>query len=342
MKKLVIFNHKGGVSKTMSTYNLGWMIANMGHKVLLVDADPQCNLTNLILGKKFDSYYEGEKTKHHNIMDGVKAAFGGKMEQIQAIDCPHAKNNKNLHLIPGHMNLSEYEAQLSFSFNLSAALTSMSSLPGAFNDLIEKTAKKIGAEYVFIDLNPALSVINEDLFLSSDAFIIPTNPDSFSLMAIKSLSSILPRWKAWKDEHFDFFNDSAYPLPAGTPKFIGQIPQRFNIRNGKPTKPFQDKIEELKGITINEFIPKLQKSGMLFSSDEYKDANIDTSSFILHEIKDFQTLLPKSLQANVPVFALTDKQLKAQGAVLEAQKKNVQQFHSIYRTIAEQIISLVK
>ena len=55
MKKIVLFNHKGGVSKTTSTFYLGWMIAEMGHKVLLVDADPQCNLTALFLGEEFDS-----------------------------------------------------------------------------------------------------------------------------------------------------------------------------------------------------------------------------------------------------------------------------------------------
>lgn len=342
MKTLTIFNHKGGVSKTTSTFNIGWMIASMGHKVLLVDADPQCNLTSLILGEKFDSYYENEATKSQNIMDGVKPAYKAKMEQIKPILCPQPENNPNLYLIPGHMNLSEYEAQLSFSFTLSPQLSTMSSLPGAFNDLIEKTANSIEAEYIFIDMNPALSVINEDLFLISDAFIIPTNPDSFSLMALKSLASILPRWKAWKESNIALFADSAYPLPAGTPKFIGQIPQRFNIRNGKPTRPYQEKIEDLKEIALKELLPALKNAGMLFDTDAYTNAGIDTNSYILHEIKDFQTLSPTSLQAKVPVFALTDEQLGTQGSVLEGQRKNVQAFFGIYSEIANQIINILK
>ena len=55
--KIVLFNHKGGVSKTTTTYNLGWMLATLGKKVLLVDADPQCNLSSLILGDDFEKYY---------------------------------------------------------------------------------------------------------------------------------------------------------------------------------------------------------------------------------------------------------------------------------------------
>ena len=48
-KRIALFNHKGGVSKTTTTFNLGWMLAEKGHKVVLVDADPQCNLTGMVL-----------------------------------------------------------------------------------------------------------------------------------------------------------------------------------------------------------------------------------------------------------------------------------------------------
>ena len=59
MKKIAIFNHKGGVSKTTTSFNLGWSISKLGKRVLLVDADSQCNLTMYSLGKeKFEEYYK--------------------------------------------------------------------------------------------------------------------------------------------------------------------------------------------------------------------------------------------------------------------------------------------
>lgn len=342
MKKIVLFNHKGGVSKTTSTFHIGWMIAKLGHKVLLVDADPQCNLSALFLGEKFDKYYTDNDTMAQNIMDGVRPAFSGQPKPIEALCCPHANRNENLYLIPGHMNLSEYDAQLNFAFTASTAMLSLQSLPGSFNDLIEKTANSIGAEYVFIDLNPGLSTINQDLFLICDAFIMPTNPDIFSLMAIRSLSTILPRWVKWKVDNIDSYKNSAYPFPYGIPKFIGEIPQRFNIRNGKATTPYRLKIEELGDITRSLFVPEIRKSNMLFEDSDYERAGIDKNTFILREIKDFQGLSPKSLDINIPVFELTDEELRTRGAVKDSQSENVKEFHDIYFDIANKIITILQ
>jgi cellulose biosynthesis protein BcsQ len=50
VKIITLFNHKGGVSKTTTAFNLGWMLARKNQRVLLVDCDPQCNLTGMVLG----------------------------------------------------------------------------------------------------------------------------------------------------------------------------------------------------------------------------------------------------------------------------------------------------
>jgi cellulose biosynthesis protein BcsQ len=56
--RIALFNHKGGVSKTTTTFHIGWMLAAKGHRVVLVDADPQCNLTGLVLGLKGENEFE--------------------------------------------------------------------------------------------------------------------------------------------------------------------------------------------------------------------------------------------------------------------------------------------
>lgn len=340
MKKIVLFNHKGGVSKTTTTFNLGWKFAEKGKKVLLVDGDPQCNLTSLFLGDSFDKYYEEDETKFQNIKDGVKAAFEGKPEPIKSLTCRTAERNGNLYLLAGHMNFSEYDAQLNFAQNASNALSSLKSLPGALNDLIVKTADRYNIDFVFIDLNPGLSSINQNLFLISDAFVIPTNPDTFSLMALRSLSKILPNWVKWKENNMDLYRESAYPLPEKTPQFAGEISQRFNIRNGQATKPYHEKIGELSEMVKNVLVPSFLKSKMMFPQTLYDKANMK-ESFNLAEIKDFQGLSPKSHKAHVPVYALTDEELDARGAAWNAMQNNRKIFGDLYSDMSDKLMVLL-
>jgi cellulose biosynthesis protein BcsQ len=50
IQKIIFLNNKGGVGKTTISFNIACKIADMGYKTLLIDADPQCNLTLLALG----------------------------------------------------------------------------------------------------------------------------------------------------------------------------------------------------------------------------------------------------------------------------------------------------
>ncbi|MEK6659414.1 MAG: AAA family ATPase [Campylobacterota bacterium] len=338
--KIVFFNHKGGVSKTTTAYNIGWMLGLLGKQVLLVDADPQCNLSELVLGEKFDEYYTDESTKEHNIKDGVKMAFGGKPIPIQAVDCYSHERNKNVYLLAGHANLSEYDASLSLAQNSNNAISALQNLPGAFNELINKTSEKYNIDFILIDLNPGLSAINQNLFVLSDAFLIPTNPDPFSIMALETLAIVLPKWVDWADRMKDLFAEAAYPLSDSRPKFIGGLIQRFNIRNGKAAKPYRENIQEIQSIMQNKLFESFQKANMLFDSATYATALIP-SNFCLAEIPDFQGLLPKAHEAGVPVFAITDDEIHESGQVKIDMSAKRDRFYKEFETIANQLI-LVK
>lgn len=341
VKKIVFFNHKGGVSKTTSTFNIGWRLAEMGHRVLLVDADPQCNLTSVFLGDGFDAYYDEESaTCKNNIMDGVRPAFAGTPDPIRAIDCPNHGLNKDLYLLPGHMNLSEYDPQLTFAINAPVTLTAMQNLPGSFNQLIVNIAEKYDIEYALIDLNPGLSTLNQILFVSSDAFIIPTNPDIFCVMAIKSLSRILPQWINWKNANIHNFAHATYPMPDGTPIFIGEIIQRFNIRRGVAAAIYRPLIDTIKSTIRNFLVPALSQVSMTFPVEKYQDAHI-SDDFCLAEIKDFATLGQKYQETGIPVFAIPDDKLGAAGIVRGQLIKGRRTFNEQFTTMANNITSLL-
>lgn len=339
MKKIVFFNHKGGVSKTTTTYNLGWKLAEKGHRVLLVDADPQCNLTALILNERFEAYYFDDETRNQNIKDGVKVAFEAKPHAISAVECFQVAQNPNLFLLAGHANLSEYDAALSFAQTSSNAISTLQNLPGAFNELINKTATKYNIEYVLIDLNPGLSAINQNLFVLSNFFIIPTSPDPFSIMAINTLISILPRWVDWVEKMRPIFSEAAYPLPETTPKLIGTLIQRFNIRKGKAARPYRDNIEEIKTTVKEKLAPALRTKGMIYEQSVYTASGM-SDELCLSEIPDFQGLLPKANDNGVPVFALNDSQIGESGTVLDELKEKRRVFNDIFEDISNKIISI--
>lgn len=340
MKKIAVFNNKGGVSKTTSTFHIGWALANQGYKVLLVDGDPQCNLTELFLGDRFDSYYSDSTTRRNNIKDGSAAPFIGKLTQISAIDCVQSQRQSNLFLLPGSLELSDFERQLNIAMTVPTALQAMSGLPGAMNALIDAVTYRYDIDYVIVDLNPGVNSINQIMLACSDGFILPTNPDTFCIMAIRMLSRVLPQWIRWKNDNAAIFAGSSYPLPVATPKFIGTIIQRFNIRNGNPVRAHQGNIDNINSAVINELIPALGGESMLFQNQDYAAAAL-LPNYTLAQISEFNSLGAKSHQFNVPVFELTPEELEVTGIVLRNTQESQDGFREIYDQVASRITTLL-
>lgn len=305
-KKICLFNHKGGVSKTTTTYNLGWMFARSGKKVILVDADPQCNLTGLILGDDFDDHYINRP--NDNIKSAISPAFEANPVPLAPIDCFQIPENPNLYLIPGHIALSEYEVPLSISHQLSNTIPTLKNLPGALNSFLELVAEKYSADYILIDMNPSLSSINQNLFCLSDYFLIPSSPDYFSVMAIKSLSNILPKWEKWAKMARVAFSDSSYPFPNTSTKFLGTVVQNFTIRNGEPTEAFQTLINTLSDSVVENLIPALNTEDMMLAHNKYSPDQI-ANGYCIAQISSFAGLIPRSQQGRFPVYEIPEIRL---------------------------------
>lgn len=345
MKKIAVFNHKGGVSKTTTSFNLGWSISKKGKKVLLVDADSQCNLTMYALGSsKFDKHYE--EKPNDNIYTALIPAFKSQPRLIQPVECPQI--NENLFLLPGHLDFTENEVQLGISMQLSSAFGSMENLPGAINYLIDETAKKYNIDYTIVDMNPSLSAINQDIFVCSDYFIIPSSPDLFSLMSIDSLCRVLASWELWAQKARTVFKNATYPLPMSTPLFLGYTINDFNLSHGHPQFTFRDFMDQISHKIVSDLVPTLQSYQMTMTEEKYIQAytamcdsaeshHINYSDpYCLAQISNFNKLIALSNSQSLPVFEIElDQQM-----VHEGQARTLSWFKFLYGAMATRILEL--
>jgi cellulose biosynthesis protein BcsQ len=347
-KRIALFNHKGGVSKTTTTFNLGWMLALKGQRVIMVDADPQCNLTGIVLGEdEFEDFYLN--SNNHHLKNSLAPAFEAQPKLIEPVDCQLIKNrttNKNvegLFLLPGHLNLSEYEVTLGIAQELSSSLHTLKNLPGSFSYLFDKTAEKYNADYVLIDMNPSLSSINQNLLMTSDYFLVPTSPDYFSIMALKSLTTILPRWAVWmeKASSLPILKEATYPFPQVFPKFLGTVIQKYREYDKKPSKGFQKWIYEINDIVSNRFSLALNERQMTFPEKFYETIlGKKEHNYLLALFSDFNSLVALSQTHQTPIFELSDKQVSQIGKVLTNLKANRDNFKNVFSKLADSVIKL--
>ncbi len=345
MKKIAVFNHKGGVSKTTTSFNLGWSLSQLDKKVLLVDTDSQCNLTMYALGEEnFERHYIDKP--NDNIYSALLPAFKSQPRLIQAVECP--KVNENLYLLPGHLDFTENEVQLGIAMQLSSSFGSMENLPGAINYLVNETAQKYKIDYVIYDMNPSLSAINQNIFITSDYFIIPTSPDLFSLMSIDSLNRVLPSWEKWATKARPLFKDATYPLPETTPKFLGYTINDFNLSHGRPQYSFREFMSNISNKIVNSLVPSFNNCGMLMDKNKYLAAYEhmrDSSNnqrinypdmYCLAQISNFNILIAISNATSVPVFNV---KLNPRHS---GQERTLRWFKFLYKALAIRCLELTR
>ena len=345
--QIAFFNHKGGVSKTTSVFHVGWMLASYGKRVLLVDCDPQCNLTGVILNyTQAEEYPFEKKGEALNIRDGLAPAFEARPIALSAVNVQAVQARDGLYVLPGHVGLAEYESQLSIAHDLSGSLAALQNIPGSLRWLIDLTAASVNADFVLVDMSPSLGAINQNLLTTSDAFIIPMAPDFFSAMALRSLARVLPKWNAWsaKAAEQTTLQDSAYPWPGKTPKYLGSIIQNYRTRSrdqkeAAPTRAYQKWFDALLDAKKTTLIPSLSSAGLLLNLEVYESAEASLDNF-LAEIPDFNSLIAISQSLSKPVFELDQEAIKNSGSVANNQVESAKKFNRIYSELALRIIKL--
>lgn len=251
MKAISIFNNKGGVGKTTLTFHLAHALAELGHKTLLIDLDPQCNLT--ILGmdeeelhgiwEKEDAYiddfaaarksttpraFKNLTTETRSIHFLLKPTEDGTAEI--STNPPPFVLAQNLDLIPGRLSIHLFEDKISKMWSdVYQGDPQAVRIVTRIREIAREYAAEFGYQYVIIDTSPSLGTLNKVIISTTDGFLIPCMPDMFSLYGIRNIGKALTIWKKQFDTIFSLLSsDKRKAFPKNFVRLLG-----FTIYNAK-------------------------------------------------------------------------------------------------------------
>jgi cellulose biosynthesis protein BcsQ len=333
MKSVAMFNNKGGVGKTTLLCNLAAYLAlSLNKRVLVVDCDPQCNTTQLIMGETFassfywDDDHEEVATTIFDLLQPIQDGDADIANTFTPID--RARNRFGVDLIAGHPSLSFLEDKLSSAWGEVSA-----GEMGGYRktNWARNLCQRFGVAYdvILFDVGPSLGAINRSVLLGCDYFVTPMGTDIFSILGIRNISK-------WLSEAIRTYEHGITRCEERTPGGLARyaIPTAPSISNG------------FAGYTLNQYLTK-SKGGQRIATDRYEEilrkvpAEIEdlklkfgmpaltTENAKLGDVPHMYSLIPLAQTRAAPIIALAGRD-----GIVGSQYKMVESYEAILKIIA--------
>lgn len=303
----------------------------MGKKVLVVDCDPQCNTTQLIMGEEFASafYWDSHSETATTIFDLLQpiqegdSAISERFEPIRAL-----RNRFRVDLVAGHPSFSFLEDKLSAAWGeVSAGQIGGYRKTNWARSFCEKFCTNY--DVVLFDVGPSLGAINRSVLLGCDHFITPMGSDIFSILGLRNIS----KWLQEAIRTYEHGLPRCDELVPGSLARYG-IPRVPSIKSG------------FIGYTLNQYLTK-SKGGERIATDRYEDilkkvpAEIedlrekfgghlrDAAEAKLGDVPHMFSLIPLAQTRACPIITLASRD-----GIVGSQYRMIENYESILKTIA--------
>ena len=273
MTSISMFNNKGGVGKTTLTCNIASYFAKQNQlRILVVDCDPQCNATQLIMGSDFATnfYWQSKEqasiTTIKDILQPIEDGDSHISEKVTPI--LSSRNRFGVDLIPGHPGFSVIEDRLGAAWHESKGGDLGGLRKTNWNTaLCSVLADKY--DLIFFDLGPSLGSINRGILVGCDYFITPMGADIFSILGVKNIAN-------WIDQWVKTYKNGVSLCEENNPGRLDEykIPKLPKIING------------YLGYTMQQYITK-SKAGVRIPTQAYEDILTVVPSIISDSLKRF-------------------------------------------------------
>lgn len=206
VKMISIFSHKGGVGKTSITFTIAKLLLKQGKRVLLIDLDPQMNLTRQALrnDQNFTDYLQEISTldikdekrcdlasKFHTLFSFGQACRVNPItieKEVNENEVNEKKANGIIDIIPGNFNLEFVTRQMSAEIDNPKGTLNYAM---GFTYLVHTYTKEREYDFVLLDMTADLYTLNKCALLSSDYCIMPCELHTYSLLSMSLMKAAL-------------------------------------------------------------------------------------------------------------------------------------------------------
>jgi chromosome partitioning protein len=322
---LTFFNNKGGVGKTTLVYHVAWMLHELGIRVLVMDLDPQANLTASFLeDEQVESLWSAPKRR------SVYGALAPLFEGEGALGEPHVEDvAANLALVPGDLLLSGAEQELSSAWpeSLDGQRRAFRVLT-AFATLAQHAAVLTEAAMVLVDVGPNLGAINRAAMVASDHVVVPLAPDLYSLQGLRNLGPTLESWRrGWADRLDRAPSGLGLDLPGGQMRPRGYVVLQHGTRVDRVVGAYDRWLRQMPGEYRRSVLNAAENHPPLAADDPY----------CLGLIKHYRSLAPLGQEARKPVFLLRS----ADGAI-GAHQRAVHEAYGHFETLTRRLLDVIE